>query len=162
METTIQVKQISADEAKAQAFAIRMRVFVREQGVPAEIEIDDHDRRAIHFLALISGKAVGTARVVFNRGSAKIGRMAVLKSFRRRGVGAKLLRRAVAAANKHGARKIYLHAQVVVIGFYEKFGFHSVGPVFEEAGIAHRKMLLQKAIGSRQQAIGKKRRKDDG
>jgi predicted GNAT family N-acyltransferase len=96
------------------------------------------------------------------RGNAKIGRMAVLKSYRLQGVGAKLLRRAVATAKKIGARKIYLHAQVAVIGFYEKLGFRSVGPVFDEAGIAHRKMVLGKAIGIGHRAIGKKRRKDWG
>jgi len=155
VRTIIQVKQISADDAKAQAFAVRMRVFVREQGVPAEIELDRDDRRAIHFLALISGKAVGTARVVTRHGNAKIGRMAVLKSYRRRGVGAKLLKGAVAAAKKRGARKIYLHAQVAVIGFYEKLGFRCVGLVFDEAGIAHRKMVFE-AKGTRREARAKK------
>jgi predicted GNAT family N-acyltransferase len=162
VKTLIQVKQIFANDAKAQAFAIRMRVFVREQGVPEEVELDHDDRRALHLLASVSGKAVGTARIVMRRGNAKIGRMAVLKSYRLQGVGAKLLRRAVATAKKIGARKIYLHAQVAVIGFYEKLGFRSVGPVFDEAGIAHRKMVLGKAIGIGHRAIGKRRRKDWG
>jgi len=144
LKATFQVKQISSDEAKARAFAIRMRVFVREQRVPAEIELDDDDRRAIHFLALAGNKAVGTARVVMHGHRAKIGRMAVLKSYRGRGVGEKLLRRAIAKAKQLGARAIYLHAQVPVIGFYEKLAFCAVGPVFEEAGIAHRKMILRK------------------
>jgi predicted GNAT family N-acyltransferase len=162
MKTIIQVKQISYDEAKAQAFAIRMRVFVREQGVPANIELDRDDRHALHFLAFVSDKPVGTARIVLRRGNAKIGRMAVLKSYRRKGMGAKLLKRAVAAANKLGARTIYLNAQVPVIGFYEKFGFRCVGPVFNEAGIAHRKMMLGKAIGSRQKGRKGGRMRDEG
>ena len=144
MKTVIQIKQISSDEAKAQAFAIRIRVFVREQRVPAAIELDRDDDRAIHFLATSEGKAVGTARVVSHRGSAKIGRMAVLKSYRGKGVGKKLLQRAVATAKKLGARTIYLHAQVPVIEFYEKLGFRCVGAVFDEAGIPHRKMILKK------------------
>ena len=144
MKTVIQVKQISSDEAKARAFAIRMRVFVREQRVPAAIELDRDDDRAIHFLATSDGKAVGTARVVSHHGSAKIGRMAVLKSYRGKGVGKKLLQRAVATAKKLGARTIYLHAQVPVIEFYEKLRFRCVGPVFDEAGIPHRKMILKK------------------
>jgi len=127
----------------AQAFAIRMRVFVREQGVPAEIELDSNDKRAIHFLAYIGPRAVGTARIVEQHGSAKIGRMAVLRSYRGRGVGKKLLQRAIKAAKKHGAKKIYLHAQVAVIGFYESMGFRCVGGVFEEAGIPHRKVILK-------------------
>ncbi|HSK28872.1 MAG TPA: GNAT family N-acetyltransferase [Candidatus Limnocylindria bacterium] len=157
MKTIIQVKQISYDEAKAQAFAIRMRVFVLEQGVPADIEIDRDDRGAIHLLASVSGKPAGTARIVMRRANAKIGRMAVLKSYRKRGVGSKLLKRAFAVAKKLGAKKIYLHAQVAVIGFYEKFGFHCSGPVFDEAGIAHRKMLHE-ARGLRREARGKKKK----
>jgi len=125
------------------AFAIRMRVFVREQHVAAEIELDRDDQRAIHFLAVSSGRAVGTARVVLRGNSAKIGRMAVLKTYRRQGVGSRLLQRAVATARQLGATNIYLHAQVPVIGFYEAMGFHSVGAVFDEAGIAHRKMRLR-------------------
>lgn len=76
-------------------------------------------------------------------GSAKIGRMAVLKSHRGKGVGRKLLQHAIAGAEKLGAKRIYLHAQVAVIGFYEKSGFRCVGPVFEEGKIPHRKMIYQ-------------------
>jgi predicted GNAT family N-acyltransferase len=144
VKTIIQVKQISSDEAKARAFAIRIRVFVREQRVPTAIELDRDDDHAIHFLATSEEKAVGTARVVSHHGSAKIGRMAVLKSYRGKGVGKRLLRRAVATAKKLGARTIYLHAQVPVIEFYEKLGFCCVGAVFDEAGIPHRKMILKK------------------
>ena len=109
-----------------------------------EIELDDDDGKAIHFLALISGNAVGTARVVLRRGSAKIGRMAVLKSYRGIGVGLKLLKRAIATAKRKRTRRIYLHSQVPVIGFYESSGFRAVGPVFDEAGIPHRKMTWTK------------------
>lgn len=133
------------------AFAIRMRVFVKEQAVPAEIELDRDDKRALHFLATAGGKAVGTARIVLHSHDAKIGRMAVIKSYRRKGVGNKLLRRAIAAARRLGATTIYLHAQVAVIGFYQRAGFRCVGPVFDEAGISHRKMILE-AKRRRQQA----------
>ena len=110
--------------------------------MPAEIELDRDDKRAIHFLASESGKAIGTARVVMRHGNAKIGRMAVLKSHRRKGVGRKLLTRAVATARRLGAEEIYLHAQVPVIGFYETIGFRCVGRIFYEAGIPHRTMIL--------------------
>jgi len=148
--SSVRIEKISAKSHLGKAFAIRIRVFVKEQGVPAQIELDRDDKRAIHFLASESGKAIGTARVVTRHGNAKIGRMAVLKSHRRKGVGMKLLRRAVAVAKKLGARKIYLHAQVPVIGFYEAFGFHCVGPVFDEAGIPHRKMILGGKRSSRE------------
>ena len=141
---TLQVKQIFSDEAKARAFGIRMRVFVSEQGVPRDIELDDDDQHAIHFLATSSGRAVGTARLVMRGKKAKVGRMAVLKKYRRKGIGAAVLTRVIAAAKHRGARIIFLHAQMTVIEFYEKMGFRCVGPVFDEAGIAHRTMVLMK------------------
>ena len=139
---TLQVRRVSSQEQLTKAFAIRLRVFVREQQVPAEIELDRDDQRAVHFLAMVSGRAVGTARAVVRGKNAKIGRMAVLKTYRRKGIGAQLLKRAVATARKLDATNIYLHAQVQVIGFYEGMGFHAVSAVFDEAGIAHKKMLL--------------------
>ena len=142
MTATVRVRQISSKKGLARAFAIRVRVFVREQGVPREIESDRDDARAMHFLALVDGQAVGTARLVMHRRAAKIGRMAVLKSHRGKGVGTKLLKRAVETAKRKRAGKIYLHAQVAVVGFYERAGFRVVGPVFDEAGILHRKMIL--------------------
>jgi predicted GNAT family N-acyltransferase len=138
----VEVIRISSRKELAKAYTIRTRVFVREQGVPKEIEMDRDDKRAVHFLALESGKAVGTARVVMRHGSAKIGRMAVLKAYRGRGIGTKLLKRAIVMAKKQGAQQIYLHAQVPVIGFYETMAFQCVGPVFKETGIPHRKMIL--------------------
>jgi predicted GNAT family N-acyltransferase len=140
---TVKVRRITSPSELTQAFAIRLRVFVREQRVPAAIELDRDDARAIHFLAISNGRAAGTARLVMYGSSAKIGRMAVLKTYRNKGIGAALLKRTVAAAKRRHARKIYLHAQVPVIGFYEKFGFRCVGTVFNEAEIAHRKMILK-------------------
>jgi predicted GNAT family N-acyltransferase len=139
---TIRVKQVSSKQELKHAFSIRMRVFVKEQGVPEEIELDLDDERAFHFLAFKRDKPIATARVVMRARNAKIGRMAVMKQNRRRGVGKKLLRQAIRFANRKGAEKIFLHAQVAVIGFYAKAGFHCTGPVFSEAGIPHRKMVL--------------------
>jgi predicted GNAT family N-acyltransferase len=138
----ITVRRVASQEELKKAFSIRLRVFVREQGVPREIELDDDDKRAIHFLAEVDGDVVGTARLVMGRRGAKIGRMAVLKRYRGRGVGKELLKRAVRFARRHGIHRVYLHAQVPVIGFYEKIGFHCVGGIFMEAGILHRKMSL--------------------
>ena len=145
-KTALKIKHVSSQLELVQVFTIRIRVFVREQRVPAEIELDTDDQRAVHFLAIRSGTAVGTARVVMRHGDAKIGRMAVLKSYRRKGVGAALLKRAILAANRLHARRIYLHAQVAVTGFYERMGFRVVGRIFDEAGIAHRKMILGRSV----------------
>ena len=138
----VRVKRVSSKIELAKAFSIRMHVFVREQGVPEAIEMDRDDERALHFLAYEGKKATGTARVVMHHRSAKIGRMAVLKSYRRKGIGKKLLKRAILTARRQGAENIYLHAQVPVIDFYEAMGFRCIGPVFDEAGISHRKMIL--------------------
>jgi predicted GNAT family N-acyltransferase len=142
MKVAIRVDRVSSKKELEQALAIRKRVFVKEQGVPEEIELDCEDERAMHFLAFHSAKAVGTARLVIRQKSAKIGRMAVLKKYRGKGIGTKLLRRAIVAAQRQELQNIYLHAQVPVIGFYEAQAFRCVGPVFKEAGIAHRKMVL--------------------
>jgi predicted GNAT family N-acyltransferase len=75
--------------------------------------------------------------------------MAVLKRYRRKGIGKKLLRHAIRLALRRGVRKIYLHAQVAVIGFYEALGFRCAGDVFSEAGIPHRKMIYIRDTQSR-------------
>ncbi|MBI4523640.1 MAG: GNAT family N-acetyltransferase [Deltaproteobacteria bacterium] len=136
------VRQVRSQEEFHRALAIRLRVFVREQGVPRSIELDDDDQAAIHFLAKAGGRTVGTARLVMRNGQAKIGRMAVLKSYRGRGIGRELLKHAVRTARRRGAEKIFLHAQLPVVGFYAGMGFRQVGRVFCEAGIPHRKMIL--------------------
>lgn len=142
MKTAVRVRRIDSGKQLEKAYSIRTRVFVKEQGVPEEIELDDDDKRAVHFLAFVAGKAVGTARVVIRHGNAKIGRMAVLKKYRGRGIGMRLLKQAIAIAKQQNAKTIYLHAQVSVIGFYQAMNFRCIGPVFNEAGIPHRKMLL--------------------
>ncbi len=136
------VRRVVSQKELKRAFSIRLRVFVREQGVPEEVELDQDDRKAIHFLATVDEKTVGTARLVIANARAKIGRMAVLKSYRGKGVGKALLKRAIELARRRRAKLIYLHAQVPVAGFYEKLGFRSAGRVFMEAGIPHRKMVL--------------------
>lgn len=110
--------------------------------MPRHIEMDPDDQWATHFLAYLGGKPVGVARVVIQRKQAKIGRMAVLKSYRKRGVGKGLLQQTVKLARRHGANSIFLHAQIPVIGFYERMGFRRVGRAFMEAGIPHLKMVL--------------------
>jgi predicted GNAT family N-acyltransferase len=154
--SAVRIKRVSSAKDLARAFTVRLRVFVCEQGVPADIEIDADDRRAVHFLALVSGRAVGTARLVFGPTRAKIGRMAVLRNYRGRGIGRKLLRAALAGARKSGVENIYLHAQLSAIPFYERLGFRTTGPVFSEAGIPHRKMSFREPSagrGARQRSL---------
>ena len=119
--------------------AIRRAVFVVEQQVPEEEEWDDFDAVSRHVLAVAGDAPVGTGRLLPD---GHIGRMAVLKSWRGRGVGRALLAALLALARQLQFEEVVLHAQTHAIPFYEKQGFTAHGPEFMEAGIAHRVMRL--------------------
>lgn len=117
---------------------VRDEVFVCEQGVPEAIERDALDPLCAHVLARDSaGRPIGTGRLAPD---GRIGRMAVLRDWRGRGVGVALLRALVARAEVDGLREVHLHAQVSAEGFYAAEGFLPVGERFEEAGILHQGM----------------------
>lgn len=123
------------DEARAEARPIRELVFVREQAVPLELELDEEDLRCEHALARTAdGAAVGTGRLLPD---GHIGRMAVLKEWRGQGVGALLLRALVERARERGHARARLNAQTYAIGFYRRYGFEVSGPEFMDAGIPH-------------------------
>lgn len=120
------------------ATRIRFTVFVDEQKVPAEEELDDLDAVCRHALVFADGLAVATGRLAPD---GRIGRMAVLASHRRKHYGAQIMRALLTEADAIGHAQTYLHAQCHALGFYEKFGFVAEGPIFDEAGIDHRTML---------------------
>ncbi|GLP87295.1 GNAT family N-acetyltransferase [Tritonibacter mobilis] len=121
---------------------LRFEVFVDEQGVPVEEERDALDDTATHLLALQDDTPVGTARIVFQDDTAKIGRVCVVKTARGTGLGAKLIEACVnVARNQAGITRAKLGAQTHAIGFYEKLGFEVYGPVYLDAGIDHRDMV---------------------
>jgi predicted GNAT family N-acyltransferase len=130
-------------EAKTDAFLVRQKVFIQEQGVPAELELDEYDPLAAHALAYLDGRCIGTGRLIdLGDDQAQIGRMAVLAQFRGSGTGKQILEKLIQLASSQGAKLIVLHSQVTAIPFYEKQGFHAKGPVYDEAGITHRNMIL--------------------
>ena len=129
----------SWEAAKPEAQRIRTVVFVEEQRVPAELEMDEMDARSLHALAFHENQAIGTGRLLPD---GHIGRMAVLKAWRGRGAGAALLERLIAAARERGDREALLSAQVHALGFYRRQGFVPYGQVYEEAGIPHQAMRL--------------------
>ncbi|MCS6945945.1 MAG: GNAT family N-acetyltransferase [Sutterellaceae bacterium] len=123
---------------RAEAEQIRFEVFVREQKVPAEIEIDADDPRSLHALARdAGGRAVGTGRLLPD---GRIGRMAVRAEARGHGVGSAILQALIEAARQRGVREVVLHAQQHAVAFYTRHGFVAEGEPFEEAGIAHQLM----------------------
>ena len=129
------------------ARAIRDAVFVQEQGIPAALEHDGDDARALHVVAFNRlGRALGTSRLLgIGPGVAKIARMAVVASVRGAGIGRPMLDALVAAARQRGDRELLLHSQASAVGFYLRAGFALRGPAFEEAGIAHQEMVLSLA-----------------
>jgi predicted GNAT family N-acyltransferase len=143
MTTPFPVRVAETPEDRAAAMRIRVAVFVDEQAVPPELEPDEYDAVARHLIALDPATSLptGTARVIAKEmGVAKIGRVAVLREYRGRGVGLALMRFALDQAREMGLTQAILDAQVTVIPFYEKLGFVAEGPVFDDAGIDHRRM----------------------
>lgn len=130
---------------RSELAALRRRVFVEEQAVPAGLERDELDDVAIHAVALDeAGLLVGTGRVVVGPAGrpgegnlARIGRMAVAAEARGAGVGAALLGLLEAAAARAGCARAELHAQIQAEGFYRRAGYQPEGGPFDEAGIAH-------------------------
>ena len=108
--------------------------------MPEELEWDEADERAYHVLAMDDeGEPIGTGRLKLD---CQIGRMAVLKRWRGRGVGSAILEALLDLARKEGCTAVRLHAQTQALPFYEKFGFKARGAEFDEAGIPHREMEL--------------------
>jgi predicted GNAT family N-acyltransferase len=139
---------VQSTEERAAVFAVRMTVFVEEQAVPPEEELDAFDVVATHFLAcdltLPAGDPaaiVGAARLVDKGDSVgKVGRVAVLRAHRGRGIGALLMRKIEQIARAQGFTRLDLDAQCYAIPFYAKLGYVAEGEIFLDANIEHRKM----------------------
>ena len=138
--TQIRTELVMWQTHRDQLSKIRLTVFVEEQDVPIDEEWDEWDESSWHWLAYdANDNAVGTARLT---SEGQIGRMAVIKEYRGKGVGTQLLTSALTESRAH-FQTVFLHAQTQVIEFYQRAGFELAGPVFNEAGIAHQKMTLK-------------------
>lgn len=125
------------DPPMAAALALRHEVFVVEQQVPVELEVDADDAGAAHLGAYVDETLIGTLRVVMAKGDAKIGRVAVRMSARGRGIGRRMLREALRFAASAGCATASLAAQCTATAFYEQLGFAACGEPFDDAGIPH-------------------------
>ncbi|MGQ4330286.1 GNAT family N-acetyltransferase [Streptomyces hayashii] len=131
-------------------FAVRKEVFVGEQGVPEDLEYDEHDADAVHVLAVgEDGRPLGAGRLLYGEAAAartgdpsvgSLGRLAVTREARGLGVGVALVRGIEEAARVRGLTAVDLHAQTQALGFYERLGYTPYGPEDLEAGIPHRFM----------------------
>ena len=142
---SVVIRELKDGSDFAICMAIRMEVFVREQKVPLDDEMDDHDATSTHYIATSDGAPAGTARTRMGEGGvAKIERVAVLPQHRRHGIGLKLMLHIVSRLRNHPqVKQIVIHAQVVAVPFYEKLGFVAEGEIFVEAGIPHYRMVLR-------------------
>jgi len=129
------------EEALPLARPVRERVFIDEQSVPRELEWDEWDEASDHAVALDpAGIPIGTARLLPD---GRIGRMAVVKEWRGKRVGAALLAAMLERARERSLPRALLHAQIQAAGFYRRFGFSERGEEFLEAGIPHVEMTLE-------------------
>jgi predicted GNAT family N-acyltransferase len=133
----------NADELEA-LLTLRHDVFVTEQGVPLDLEIDEYDQTATHIVAVDDGELVGTCRVLQAGSQAKFGRLVVARRARGRGVGAALLAESERRALEMGCDRMVLAAQTSAMGLYERAGYTTRGGVFLDAGIEH--TTMEKAL----------------
>lgn len=129
----------SWDRLRPDAWPIRLEVFVQEQFVPPELELDEYDPLSQHAVAYdLAGQPLATGRLLPD---GHIGRMAVRRSTRGSGVGAQVLTALIACGRQAGHKRLILNAQIQAMGFYEAFGFAAEGEIFLDAGIEHRVMV---------------------
>ena len=132
---------VTVTDDLAQALAIRRVVFIEGQNVPEDREVDGCDSDALHLLLQKDGVAIGTARLMLDGKTGKIGRVAVLVAYRGRGFGTTLINKSCEVLRSHGMTRAKLGAQTHAIGFYEALGFTVEGPEYMDAGIPHRDMV---------------------
>jgi predicted GNAT family N-acyltransferase len=142
---TIEVREARDDAERAAAMAIRHMVFVEEQDVPVELELDGRDDEAAHLVAVRDGQVVATCRLLTRGATVHLGRLAVDAGARRQGIAALLLRAAEAWAREHGAQRLALSAQTYATALYAAAGYITVGAPYMEAGIEHVDMELELA-----------------
>ncbi len=134
-------KLVSSDSELKAAFEVRRQVFVKEQNISEDLTFDGHDRQALQMVVMDGERAIGTARVLFlSDNQAKLERMAILKPFRRRGIGRRIICYLIEELSKRQVEQVILHAQYAVVAFYKSCGFEESGLPFYEAGIKHVKM----------------------
>ena len=140
----IQVKLVETEAEMEAAIGVRFRVFVAEQQVPAEEELDEFDATATHAIAVYQGQVVATGRVFYRDedSAARIGRMAVDVDWRRKGIGGRLLTFLEEEAATQGVSTYVLNAQEYVKDFYAAHGYIERGEPFLEADIVH--ILMRK------------------
>lgn len=135
------VKLVTTDEDRARAFSLREEVFVKEQGVPLSLELDEHDATAIHFIVNAGNETIATARIrEIEPNIGKVERVCVLDTYRGKRLGVLIMEAVEQYAQNTDFKKLKLHAQSYAVPFYEKLAYVVTSPEFMDAGIPHRAM----------------------
>ena len=136
--TNLIVKKVDTSQELKDAQEVRRQVFTEEQGIKREMDINGLDQNSDHIIAYANNVPIGTARIRYKNGiQAKLERIAVLKRYRGRGIGKRIIAASLELAKTKGALEVILDSQQSAAGFYEKLGFRQEGAPFEEVGIPH-------------------------
>lgn len=145
MDKKYQIEKAASPRQLEDALRVRRTVFVEEQGVPDDLEMDEYDaldRGVVHFVAYTGGTPAGASRLrPYAPGVGKVERVAVIRTERGKGLGRAIMLAMEEAARESGFRQLKLNAQIQARGFYEKMGYEPYGELFEEAGIPHIAMV---------------------
>lgn len=139
----LQIKKVHDKKNLRKTITIRKKVFIKEQKVPLDIEIDGLDPEADHFIAYFDDKPIGCARIRTKDYHAKLERIAIIKEYRGKGYGSELTKFLIDYCKQKDIKEIYLHSQIYVSDFYKKLGFKAKRNHFFEAGIEHVEMFME-------------------
>ncbi|GGB40376.1 N-acetyltransferase [Lentibacillus populi] len=137
------IKKANSDQEIKQAFQVRTTVFVDEQHVPPEEELDHFDKEAVHFIVIQNDSPIAASRLRFAGDYGKLERICVLKEQRGKSYGAQLIQAMETETAKKGYRKAKLNAQTHAENFYKRLGYETVSGEFLDAGIPHVTMIKQ-------------------
>lgn len=124
------------------AFDIRTKVFIEEQGIDKNVEIDGTDKDAKNMILIVNNKPIGTSRLIVIENKMYLGRVAILKEYRKKGYATHMIKFLLDEAKKLGYNEVFIHAQTYAKTFYEKIGFKQFGDDFLEANIPHIHMKI--------------------
>ncbi|MBP1915640.1 putative GNAT family N-acyltransferase [Lederbergia galactosidilyticus] len=139
----MQAVQATTEQQLNDAFYVRKKVFVEEQKVPLELEIDEFENESAHFILYNHDKPIGAGRFRMVEDFGKIERICILSSSRALGAGKKVMEAIEDFARKKAIQQLKLHAQITAIPFYEKLGYMVCSEEFMDAGIPHKTMTKQ-------------------
>ena len=140
-ENTMEVIIVQSDQQLEEAYSVRRKVFVDEQQVPEEEEIDHLESEATHFLLYCNHEPAGAGRFRVVDGYGKVERICIIKEYRGTGAGKAVMDKIEAFALNKGLNQLKLNAQTHAIPFYSKLGYKVVSEEFLDAGIPHKTMM---------------------